>query len=107
MKERPRYPVPNVSLSSCIKVADCCSEDSKECCYLNIFLEIARMAEIGFKVKLQLHIFFILSYHIIWESFSLYQDVSHGLDISLFIIWSPAGLVTARVSVSYCAKSDP
>ena len=44
------------------------------------------------------------------ESYLLYQDVSHGLDVFFSIIWKKIGLVTTRVwilRVSSCAKSDP
>ena len=44
------------------------------------------------------------------ESYLFYQDVSHGFDVFVSIIWRNIGLVTARVWITRfpsCAKSDP
>ena len=44
------------------------------------------------------------------ESYLLYQDISHGFDVFVSIIWKFIGLVTARVWIvgsPRCAKSDP
>ena len=41
------------------------------------------------------------------ESSSLYQDVSHGFDFTVSLIWTTAGLVTKRVALGNslsCAK---
>ena len=41
------------------------------------------------------------------SSSSLYQDVSHGFDFTVSLIWTTAGLVTKRVALGNslsCAK---